>query len=80
MGTAFTPFRIDHDERFNQTTHVQYQQGKTGPWIGFNWRYDSALVAAWVPVADASGTVDLSGLTVDQQLQAGSSAAVHVLT
>ena len=26
-GNAFTPFRIDHDERFNQTTHLQYQ-----PW------------------------------------------------
>ena len=33
-------FRIDHDEMFNQTTHLQYQLGKTGPWIGFNWRYD----------------------------------------
>src|SRR5271170_3529474 len=38
------PFRIDHDERFNETTHVQYQTPGTGflrPWIGFNWRYDS---------------------------------------
>jgi len=70
-GTGFAPFRIDHDERFNQTTHVQYQPWKTGPWMGFNWRYDSGLVAGEVPVADASGTVDLSGLTGDQQLQAG---------
>jgi len=71
LGEAFTAFRIDHDERFNQTTHVQYQPWKTGPWVGFNWRYDSGLVAGSVPVADASGTVDLSGLTGDQQLQAG---------
>ena len=71
VGEAFTAFRIDHDERFNQTTHVQYQPWKTGPWVGFNWRYDSGLVAGSVPVADASGTVDLSGLTGDQQLQAG---------
>ena len=71
LGEAFTAFRIDHDERFNQTTHVQYQPWKTGPWVGFNWRYDSGLVAGEVPVADASGTVDLSGLTGDQQLQAG---------
>jgi Carboxypeptidase regulatory-like domain/TonB-dependent Receptor Plug Domain len=71
VGEAFTPFRIDHDERFNQTTHLQYQPWKTGPWVGFNWRYDSGLVAGEVPVADASGTVDLSGLTGDQQLQAG---------
>ena len=62
LGTAFTPFRIDHDERFNQTTHVQYQPWKAGPWVGFNWRYDSGLVAGEVPVADATGTVDLSGI------------------
>jgi hypothetical protein len=71
VGNAFTAFRIDHDERFNQTTHFQYQPWQSGPWLGFNWRYDSGLVAGAVPVADASGTVDLSGLTGDQQLQAG---------
>jgi hypothetical protein len=43
------PFRIDHDERFNQTTHLQYQVGKRGPWLGFNWRYDSGLVAGATP-------------------------------
>jgi hypothetical protein len=43
------PFRIDHDERYNQTTHVQYQLGHRGPWLGFNWRYDSGLVAGSVP-------------------------------
>jgi hypothetical protein len=42
-------FRIDHDEKFNQTTHVQYQPWKTGPWVGFNWRYDSGLVAGATP-------------------------------
>ncbi len=32
-GTAagFAPFRIDHDEKFNQTTHLQYQPWKRGP-------------------------------------------------
>src|SRR5581483_11797328 len=25
-------FRIDHDELFNATTHIQYQAGKRGPW------------------------------------------------
>ena len=70
VGEAFTPFRIDHDERFNQTTHVQYQPWKTGPWVGFNWRYDSGLVAGEVPVSDAT-SADLSGLTADQQFQAG---------
>jgi Carboxypeptidase regulatory-like domain/TonB-dependent Receptor Plug Domain len=43
------PFRIDHDEKFNQTTHLQYQIGKRGPWLGFNWRFDSGLVAGATP-------------------------------
>jgi len=50
IGTDITPFRIDHDEKFNQTTHVQYQPWKNGPWVGVNWRYDSGLVAGAVPV------------------------------
>lgn len=77
-GAGATPsapggvFRIDHDEKFNQTTHLQYQPRKRGPWFGFNWRYDSGLVAGSVPFADvAGGSVDLSGLTPDQQFQAG---------
>ncbi len=73
-------FRIDHDEAFNQTTHLQYQPWKNGPWFGFNWRYDSGLVAGPVPCAGGNcangpnGTdsiVDVSGLTPDQQSQAG---------
>jgi hypothetical protein len=48
-GSGFTPFRIDHDEAFNQTTHLQYQPWKRGPWIGFNWRFDSGLVAGASP-------------------------------
>ncbi len=84
-GIGSTPsgssvFRIDHDERFNQTTHLQYQLGKAGPWLGFNWRYDSGLVAGPVPCAGGNcangpnGTdsiVDVSGLSPDQQFQAG---------
>jgi hypothetical protein len=71
-GTDITPFRIDHDERFNQTTHLQYQPWKAGPWFGMNWRYDSGLVAGAVPFSDG-GDVDLggSGLTPDQEFQAG---------
>jgi hypothetical protein len=72
VGQSGTPFRIDHDERFNQTTHLQYQMGKRGPWLGFNWRYDSGLVAGAVPFAtDTTTPVDLTGLTADQQIQAG---------
>jgi hypothetical protein len=93
VGQSGSPFRIDHDERYNETTHVQYQVPfKRGPWIGFNWRYDSGLVAGSVPCYNVSdpnsscnpingGTsitlpngqpgIDLSGLTPDQQAQAG---------
>jgi hypothetical protein len=49
LGASITGgdvFRIDHDQAFNQTTHVQYQPWKNLPWIGFNWRYDSGLVAS----------------------------------
>jgi hypothetical protein len=76
-GAGATPsapigvFRIDHDEKFNQTTHIQYQIMKRGPWVGFNWRYDSGLVAGAVPFGDGVNPVDLSGLTPDQEFQAG---------
>ena len=82
---SFTPFRIDHDEKFNQTSHLQYQPWRRGPWVGFNWRYDSGLVAGSVPcygitafndcpqstTLNGSPAVDLSGLSADQQFQSG---------
>jgi len=92
VGQSGYPFRIDHDERFNQTTHLQYQvPGKLGPWFGFNWRFDSGLTAGSVPcynVTDPNSScnpinggpsitingqpgIDLTGLTADQQFQAG---------
>ena len=91
LGTDLTTvgaFRIDHDQKFQQTTHIQYQPRKNWPWIGFNWRYDNGLVAGAVPCfndtnpnSGCGGTslphcrcsvyVDLSGLTPDQQVQAG---------
>ncbi len=73
-------FRIDHDESFNQTTHLQYQPRANGPWFSFNWRFDSGLVAGPVPCAGGNcnngpnGTdtiVDVSGISPDQQFQAG---------
>jgi hypothetical protein len=42
-------FRIDHDQKFNSTAHLQYQPSPKLPWIGFNWRYDSGLVAGAAP-------------------------------
>ena len=89
VGASGLPFRIDHDEKFNQTTHIQYtlRTARRGPWGGFNWRYDSGLVAGSAPCYNPSTTptapaatltilngapaVDLSGLTADQQFQAG---------
>ncbi len=65
---AGLPFRIDHDERFNQTTHFQYQPWKRGPWVGFNWRYDSGLVAGATPCFgqlasnDCPGSIVLGGV------------------
>ncbi len=86
VGQTGLPFRIDHDEVFNHTTHLQYQTPwKRGPWIGFNWRYDSGLVAGAVPcygvgpsnncpqstTLNGQSAIDLSGLTADQEFQAG---------
>jgi hypothetical protein len=80
------PFRIDHDEVFNQTTSLHYQlPWQRAPWLSFNWRYDSGMVAGAVPCYGIGPTnncpqsttlngqpaVDLSGLTADQQFQAG---------
>lgn len=58
-------FRIDHDEAFNQTTHLQYQPWKRLPWLGFNWRYDSGLVAGFVPCLAATATCSFSTSTLD---------------
>ena len=86
VGQSGTPFRIDHDEKFNQTTHLQYQPWKAGPWLGFNWRYDSGLVAGAAPCygGNCAQTTTLGGqpainmtdafgtpLTADQEFQAG---------
>jgi hypothetical protein len=49
VGQNGLPFRIDHDEKFNQSTHVQYQPWQRGPWFAFSWRYDSGQVAGAAP-------------------------------
>jgi hypothetical protein len=55
---AGLPFRIDHDEKFNQATHLQYQPWKRAPWLGFNWRYDSGQVAGNAPCYGVSAFND----------------------
>jgi hypothetical protein len=54
VGQTGLPFRIDHDEKFNQTTHLQYTVSRDGHWenglwSGFNWRFDSGQVAGATP-------------------------------
>jgi len=93
VGQTGLPFRIDHDEKFNQTTHMQYTypHGKLmkGMWGGFNWRYDSGMVAGAAPcynplandpnsacaatstTINGQPAVNLSGLTADEEFQAG---------
>ncbi|MFY9936371.1 MAG: TonB-dependent receptor [Silvibacterium sp.] len=87
VGQTGYPFRIDHDEKLNQTTHLQYQIKTRGPWLGLNWRYDSGQVAGAVPcygttdpnspclgtsvLLNGQPAVNLSGLTADQEFQAG---------
>ncbi|QMV19599.1 TonB-dependent receptor [Granulicella sp. 5B5] len=44
------PFRIDHDEHFNETTHLEYAMPfHKSMYVGFNWRYDTGLVAGASP-------------------------------
>ncbi len=53
QGQTYYPFRIDHDERFNEETHLQYTLRNdgwwNGLWWGYNWRFDSGLVAGSTP-------------------------------
>ncbi len=49
------PFRIDHDERFNQNTHFEYKMPfRKSLYYSFNWHYDSGLVAGAVPCYNAT--------------------------
>jgi hypothetical protein len=60
-------FRIDHDQKFNATTNVQYVfEKRTGAWAALSWRYDSGLVAGAVASLE-----DALALTADQQTAIG---------
>ncbi|HEX6718118.1 MAG TPA: TonB-dependent receptor [Pyrinomonadaceae bacterium] len=62
-------FRIDHDQKFEQTTNLQYtfeRWRKLSPYVGLTWRYDSGLVAGAVPDYATALT-----FTPDQQQQIG---------
>ncbi len=60
-------FRIDHDQKFQQTTNAQYVFNRSaGAWAALSWRYDSGLVAGSVPDFATALT-----LTADQQAAIG---------
>lgn len=66
---AGVPFRIDHDQAFQGSTHMQIQPKPKGPWYGITWRYESGLVAGNAPIDDGQNPTDLTYLTADQQSQ-----------
>ena len=50
IGNSDFPFRIDHDEHFNETTHLEYAAPfRKSLFYAFNFRYDSGLVAGAAP-------------------------------
>jgi hypothetical protein len=60
-------FRIDHDQKFNSTTNLQYIfEKRVGAWAALSWRYDSGLVAGSVP-----DFATAMSLTADQQAAIG---------
>ena len=68
-------FRIDHDQAFQQSTHIQYQFPKSGPWLALSWRYDSGLVAGSVP--DLASALNLDA---DQQAAIGFFCGSNIAT
>ena len=65
------PFRIDHDEKFNQTTHFEYKVPfRKSLYYSFNWRFDSGMVAGAVPcfgVTDPNSACGPYSITVNGQ-------------
>jgi hypothetical protein len=68
-------FRIDHDQAFQQSTHIQYQFAHHGPWVAWTWRYDSGLVAGSV-----TSLADALALNADQQAAIGFFCGNNVAT
>jgi hypothetical protein len=68
FSASYAPVaRPDHDEPFQQTTHVEYRTVRAaGFWTGLTWRYDSGLVAVSVPTF-----LDALRLTGDEQAAMG---------
>src|SRR5262249_22345890 len=68
-GQPGCSFRIDHDQKFNATTNVEYVLNRSiGAWAAVSWRYDSGLVSSAI-----GDVADLLALTPAQQAAAGMS-------
>ncbi|SPE20202.1 Cna protein B-type domain protein [Candidatus Sulfotelmatomonas gaucii] len=80
VGQTGLPFRIDHDENFNQTSHLQYTLSRddwwNGLWGGFNWRYDSGLVAGNAP---CYGTTDPNSPCLASSTILGGQSAISMV-
>ena len=58
------PFRIDHDERFNQTTHIEYKMPfRKSLYYSMNWKFDSGLVAGSAPCFNVTDPNSICGST-----------------
>ena len=67
LEEAESDFRIDHDQKFNSTTNLQYVfEKRVGAWAALSWRYDSGLVAGAVASLE-----DALALTANQQTAIG---------
>ncbi len=76
LEEATGDFRIDHDQKFNSTTNLQYTFDRShGAWAALSWRYDSGLVAGSVATIE-----DALALTGDQQAAIGLFCGVTVAT
>ncbi len=80
VGQVGLPFRIDHDEKFNSTAHIQYTVpgGKllAGVWGGLNWRYDSGQVAGSAP---CYGVTDPNSPCGNSSVLAGGQPAIALV-
>ena len=61
-----TVFRTDSDDAFYQTTNLQYQWRKNGPWAAFTWRYDNGEVSG-----GGATLQDTLALSADRQAAMG---------
>ena len=76
LEEAAGDFRIDHDQKLNTTTNLQYVFNKPrGAWAALSWRYDSGLVAGAVGSLE-----DALALTANQQAAIGFFCGSNVAT